>query len=222
MKYGFTTYQALLYRLTLTPQTKTVTPCLKQRIAIAPEANKMFDQFKMRAERVSAEVHRFAGRQEALEFISDFLRQEGVTDIPGNYALWADSPFLAGVDRSSLHTIRGLKFTVSQELAAVAKIGISQIEWALADTGTLAQDASAVEQRLVSSLVDIHIALVPTAGLLPDMPALLERLRPEQSAYIAMITGPSRTADIERVLTIGVHGPERLVIIFVDELGGTA
>jgi L-lactate dehydrogenase complex protein LldG len=35
-----------------------------------------------------------------------------------------------------------------------------------------------------------------------------------------MITGPSRTADIERVLTIGVHGPERLVIIFVDELGG--
>ena len=36
-----------------------------------------------------------------------------------------------------------------------------------------------------------------------------------------MITGPSRTADIERVLTIGVHGPERLVIVFVDELGGT-
>jgi L-lactate dehydrogenase complex protein LldG len=35
-----------------------------------------------------------------------------------------------------------------------------------------------------------------------------------------MITGPSRTADIERVLTIGVHGPERLVIVFVDELGG--
>ena len=35
-----------------------------------------------------------------------------------------------------------------------------------------------------------------------------------------MITGPSRTADIERVLTIGVHGPERLIIVFVDELGG--
>ena len=37
--------------------------------------------------------------------------------------------------------------------------------------------------------------------------------------YIAMITGPSRTADIERVLTIGVHGPKRLIIILVDDLG---
>jgi L-lactate dehydrogenase complex protein LldG len=92
------------------------------------------------------------------------------------------------------------------------------MEWALADTGTLVQDSSAVEQRLVSSLTDIHIAIVPTNGILPDMPSLLERLRPEQSNYIAFITGPSRTADIERVLTIGVHGPERLVIVFVDEL----
>ena len=41
---------------------------------------------------------------------------------------------------------------------------------------------------------------------------------PKSAHYIAMITGPSRTADIERVLTIGVHGPERLVIVFIDQL----
>jgi L-lactate dehydrogenase complex protein LldG len=52
------------------------------------------------------------------------------------------------------------------------------------------------------------------------MPTLLTRLRPEVSGYIAMITGPSRTADIERVLTIGVHGPDRLIIVCVDELEG--
>jgi L-lactate dehydrogenase complex protein LldG len=52
------------------------------------------------------------------------------------------------------------------------------------------------------------------------MPDMLTRINPRESAYIAMITGPSRTADIERVLTIGVHGPERLVIVFCDELGG--
>lgn len=178
----------------------------------------MFEQFRMRAEGVSAEVHRFATRQEAAHFIGEFLGSEGVADTPHGYAAWTKCPFLEAVDRGSLRQIPGLKFGVTRELAAQARIGISQLKWALADTGTLVQDASAVEQRLVSTLPDIHIALVPTAGLLPDLPALLERLTPDQSAYIALITGPSRTADIERVLTIGVHGPERLVIVFVDEL----
>jgi L-lactate dehydrogenase complex protein LldG len=94
------------------------------------------------------------------------------------------------------------------------------MEWALADTGSLAQNSTAIAQRLVSSLPTIHIALVPTSGILPDMPSLLARVNPKECAYLSMITGPSRTADIERVLTIGVHGPERLVIIFVDDLGG--
>ena len=181
----------------------------------------MYEQFKARAEGVSAEVYRFSTKSSALEFVAQFLVKEGVGDLPGAYALWAGCPFLDGVDRQALADIAGLKFEVTRDLAANARFGISQLEYALADTGTLVQDSTAIEQRLVSSLVTIHIALVPTAGLLPDLPALLTRISPEKSAYIAMITGASRTADIERVLTIGVHGPERLIIVFVDELGGT-
>jgi len=178
----------------------------------------MYEAFKARAEGVSAEVYRFETRAAALDFIVGFLQREGLADQPGSHALWADSPFLDGIDRQPLTAVTGLKFQVTRELAADARFGISQMGWALADTGTLVQDSSAVEQRLVSSLPTIHIALAPTAGLLPDLPTLLTRLTPKESGYIAMITGPSRTADIERVLTIGVHGPERLIIVFVDEL----
>ena len=180
----------------------------------------MYEQFKARAEGVSAEVYRFETHALALDFIVGFLQREGVADEPSAYALWAESPFLKGIDRQQLAGVAGLKFEVTRELADQARFGISQMQWALADTGTLVQDSSAIEQRLVSSLPTIHIALVPTSGLLPDMPTLLTRLHPKDSGYIAMITGASRTADIERVLTIGVHGPERLVIVFVDELGG--
>jgi len=181
----------------------------------------MYEQFKARAEGVSAEVYRFESRALALDFIVGFLQREGLAGEPQSGALWADCPFLNGIDRQPLLGIAGLKFEVTRELATHAKFGISQLEWALADTGTLVQDSTAIEQRLVSSLSSIHIALVPTSGLLPDLPTLLTRIDPGKSGYIAMITGASRTADIERVLTIGVHGPERLIIVFVDELGGT-
>jgi L-lactate dehydrogenase complex protein LldG len=180
----------------------------------------MYEQFKARAEGVSAEVYRFETHALALDFIVGFLQREGIADEPNAYALWAESPFLKGIDRPRLAGVAGLKLEVTRELAADARFGISQMGWALADTGSLVQDSTAIEQRLVSSLSTIHIALVPTSGLLADMPELLTRIHPKDSAYIAMITGASRTADIERVLTIGVHGPERLIIVFVDDLGG--
>jgi len=181
----------------------------------------MFEQFIAKAESVSAEVHRFPTKVGALDFICAFLQDEGVADMPHHYALWAKCPFLDGVERRDLDRIVGLKFDVTRELAATAHIGISQMDWALADTGTLVQDATAIDKRLVSTLPTIHIALVATGSLRPDMPACLTGIDPKGIGYLSMITGPSRTADIERVLTIGVHGPERLIIIFFDELGGT-
>lgn len=180
----------------------------------------MYEQFKARSEGVSAEVCRFSRKNEALDWLLEFLRREGIADSPQTSALWAECSFLDGMDREVLKELAGLKFEVSREAASQARFGISQMEWALADTGSLVQNSTAIEQRLVSSLSTIHIALVPTGGILPDMPALLARVHPKECPYLAMITGPSRTADIERVLTIGVHGPERLVIVFVDELGG--
>lgn len=181
----------------------------------------MYDQFKTRAEAVSAEVHRFPTQAAALDFIIGFMRDEGLADTPQQHAVWADCPFLGGIDRQQLADIAGLEFEVTRERAATARFGISQMDYALADTGTLAQDATAIAKRLASTLPTIHIALVATAALLPDMPTWLAQVEPKTTGYLSLITGPSRTADIERVLTIGVHGPSRLIIIFVDELGGT-
>lgn len=180
----------------------------------------MFEQFKTRAEAVSAEVHRFATRAQALDFILDFLRSEGIADQPGAYALWADGSFAAALDRKRLAAqVPGLRFEITRDLAAGARAGISQVDWAVAQTGTLLVDATAVEQRLVSSLPPIHVALAETGKILPDMAAGLARFDPGRCAFLSAITGPSRTADIERVLTIGVHGPKRLIIVFIDEAG---
>ena len=177
-----------------------------------------FEAFKARAEAVSAEVHRFAGRMEAFAFILGFLRDEGVSAEPKCGAVWATGPFLEGIGKEQfLLQVPGLSFDVSQEASASAKVGISQLDWAISGTGTLVQDATAVEQRLVSSLPPIHVAILGTERILADLGSVLQRLRPQQINCISFITGPSRTADIERVLTIGVHGPGRLIIVAVDE-----
>jgi L-lactate dehydrogenase complex protein LldG len=180
----------------------------------------LFDTFKTRAEAVSAEVHRLATKAEAVDFILAFLREQNVADAPQSRAVWAAGSLLDGVDRAQLAgQAPGLTFDVTRDAAEASKIGISQLEWAIADTGTLVTDAGPVERRLASALPVIHVAVVPTDAIEPDMPAVFGRIHPDRCNYISMITGPSRTADIERVLTIGVHGPSRLVIVFVDELG---
>lgn len=180
----------------------------------------LFDAFKSRAEAVSAEVHRVSTRTEAVDFIRTFLRTENVKDAGQSRAVWVNGSLLDGMDLRGLAAeIPGLTFDVTTDAAETSKVGISQMEWAIANTGTLVTDAAPVERRLASALPIIHVAVVPTDAIQPDMAAAFARIHPNQSGYISMITGPSRTADIERVLTIGVHGPSRLVIVFVDEFG---
>ena len=181
----------------------------------------MFDLFKAKAEAVNAEVQRFATKGEGLAFIKETFRKEGVADAPQSYAVWVDSPFLEGVDKDELaKEFPGIKFNVTRDLAEQSKIGVTQMHWGIANTGTVVQNSTDPKERLASMLPWMHIAILDTAKILPDMPALLETVHPKDCGYLALISGPSRTADIERVLTIGVHGPERLLIVCIDDLGG--
>ncbi|MGA3090473.1 MAG: lactate utilization protein [Terriglobales bacterium] len=178
-----------------------------------------FEEFKMRAEAVGAHVQRVETKQDALRLIVDLLLYEESSDDPHPYAVWAKCSTIDSADQRELSArAPGIEFHVTRDNAAQAKVGISQMDWALADTGTLVQVADAVDKRLVSTLPPLHIALVPTASILPNLPSLLSKIAPKKAGYLAFITGPSRTADIERVLTIGVHGPARLVIVMVDDM----
>jgi L-lactate dehydrogenase complex protein LldG len=180
----------------------------------------MFELFRVKAEAVGAEVHRVGSAAEALELVAVLLDREGVVDAPGARAVWCGGSILRGIDRSALAArCPGLSFDVSRARAAESKVGVSEFDWALADTGTLAQDATDPRLRLASTLPETHLALFRTADLLPDLASLLARVDPVRMRYLACVTGPSRTADIERVLTIGVHGPRRLLIVAVDGPG---
>jgi L-lactate utilization protein LutC len=99
-------------------------------------------------------------------------------------------------------------------------VGISTAQAAIAETGTLMLDSEAERHRLVSLVPPVHIAIVDAANICLTLgEALAAACRgSELSPTITFITGPSRTADIELTLAIGVHGPQELYVIISKEL----
>ena len=98
---------------------------------------------------------------------------------------------------------------------ATAEIGLTTVDAAVAETGSLLLASSPDHPRTASMLPPLHVAIVRAHDLLPTFRAALARLRdriPSASA-LHLITGPSRTADIELQLTLGVHGPGALVVV---------
>jgi len=102
-----------------------------------------------------------------------------------------------------------------RNVCATADIGITSADYALADTGTLVMLASPQEARLVSLLPPAHIAVVPRDRILTGLDELftLVPLPASATSSMVLITGPSRTADIEQILVRGVHGPGLITVI---------
>jgi L-lactate dehydrogenase complex protein LldG len=114
---------------------------------------------------------------------------------------------------AALCTERGIR-PVSRDLRRIGAgidVGLTLADLGIAETGTLVIDSASEDLRLATMLSDIHVAVLPLSRLratATDAAAELTRVmkRPPAS-YLAFITGASRTADIERILALGVHGP---------------
>lgn len=111
-----------------------------------------------------------------------------------------------------------------REAFVTADMGISGANIAIAETGTLVIVANEGNDRLVTTLPPIHVAIVGIEKLVETTDDANEILKvlarsgtgQKQTAYVSFITGPSRTTDIEKTLALGVHGPGEVHIIFVD------
>jgi L-lactate dehydrogenase complex protein LldG len=104
--------------------------------------------------------------------------------------------------------------TDARELQAQADIGLSGCEAALAETGSLAMVSGPGRPRTASLLPITHVVVIRGADILQGMGEFFERFRQQALLpYVVFITGPSRTADIELSLTLGVHGPGKVIAV---------
>ena len=96
----------------------------------------------------------------------------------------------------------------SKHKLAECDLGITEVDYALPDTGTLCLLSDKEKPRTVSLLPRVHLAIVKPENLRPDIHQVLEESK--GTGYLVFITGPSRTADIELTVALGVHGPQKL------------
>jgi L-lactate dehydrogenase complex protein LldG len=95
--------------------------------------------------------------------------------------------------------------------------GISECDALVAQTGSVIVTTRSAGGRALSVLPPHHIVLARREQLLRDLPAAFAMLRERYSAnypsFMSVITGPSRTGDIERILVLGAHGPKKLSVL---------
>ncbi len=106
-------------------------------------------------------------------------------------------------------------------IAASTTLGIGCAQAGIADSGVIVVQSGAEESRSLSLLTDIHLAVLHARDIVPtlyDCMPRIETLRTERaSAAITLIGGPSKTADIEKVLVTGVHGPRTFAVAVIRD-----
>ena len=98
-------------------------------------------------------------------------------------------------------------------LCAQAELGVSGADAALAETGTIVLRSGPGRSRLATLLPPVHLALVPVERLQPDLFTWTASRAGRLPAGVTLVSGPSKTADIEQTLAIGVHGPKRFIVV---------
>ncbi len=107
-----------------------------------------------------------------------------------------------------------------REMEFSADAGVTSVDYGIAETGSLVVLAAPGNGRAVSLLPLVHIAVLRASDIVYELGALFERIKREHGklpSATTFITGPSRTADIELVLTVGVHGPRELHLVLLGD-----
>ncbi len=173
----------------------------------------LVDLFRAEAERVSASVAEVAQAQDIVSEVARYLREH---NLPASLRMGQDAR-LTGLDWSATSVDISHGPSAGDDLN-----GLSYAFGAIAETGTLAMVSGADNPTTLNFLPDNHIVVLREADLSGDAESLWDRLRARYGQGLAprtvnLITGPSRSGDIEQQIVLGAHGPRRLHIIILRD-----
>lgn len=207
-----------------------------------PSKEAQYKQFIEKAELVSAQITEIKSEDEAIKYVIDLCDKKEACQllVSGCEADLSDkAEALCDTKQKKVIAAPGLKKPMYKKLATQSKkagfeliesdmrdhlagidIGFTFADYGIADTGTLMVDCPSEELRLATMVSEFHVCVLPKSKIRANTYAvekmMLTRMKKTPN-YMAYITGPSRTADIERVLALGVHGPLELHILILED-----
>lgn len=176
-----------------------------------PERVTLFENLAIKA---NATVVRVAGYDGVPDAVRSYLREK---NLPARVRMGAD-PRLARAPWAEQTTLEIASGPSDGEDAAA----VSHALGGIAETGTLALTSGPDNPTTLNFLPEHHIVVVAAGDVVPDLESLWLTLRERQGdgtmpRTVNLITGPSRSGDIEQVLLLGAHGPRAVHIIVVEE-----
>ncbi len=179
--------------------------------------DQLIDQFTGQAQAVSAVVRPMADLAGAFAYAARLTAQQGGACLAAPGWRAGEGEALATACAEA-----GVELITEDLRPAVGRFhtGLTRAGWGVAETGTIILDSRDEQVRLASMLSETHVAVLPMSAVRADLFALeaeIGALLGAGPGYMACITGPSRTADIELVLTLGAHGPRQLHVLLLEE-----
>lgn len=167
-----------------------------------------------RLSELKAELYRCEGLVSLVNGLKELSSQENWTRVALHKGLWMES--CAEIFKEALWADEPYAI---QDLEQ-CDLAITHCDAIVAQTGSVLLSSKTTSSRALTILPPIHIVLATKQQIVWDLPAAFDlistKYNPHYPSMITFITGPSRTADIERTIVLGAHGPRRLIIIIID------
>jgi len=169
----------------------------------------------------------------------DIVFAEALTNVKGNFIYCIDTQELAVNLRAlisekqwynivclepalqELLSAKNILFHSSEDKFHDVHAGITTCEYLIARLGSVMVSSAQTTSRRIVVYPPVHIVIAYTSQLVPDLKQALSGLKEKYTenfpSQISLITGPSRTADIEKTLVMGMHGPKELYVFLIDD-----
>jgi L-lactate dehydrogenase complex protein LldG len=188
-------------------------------VIVEDEVRPLLDEFREKAEPLGVTVLRVASNVAAAQAVVDWAQS-----LETDCVIVASEVTQRMPDVGTALVAAGLRVLPPATPAETrdSPLGLSMGRLAIAETGSVLLSEPTLEDRSIGMLTLAHATICPTAALVASLedavPVIRELALATGGTFSTLVTGPSRTADIERVLTVGVQGPGEVMTLFVDEL----